>query len=86
MPAKGLTAQRIVFVRATCAVSDSNSGAIVALVLGDVWAKDDPLVRERPDLFSDAPTFMHRTIPVAQEEWRIETATRAPGRRRGRHG
>lgn len=80
------SAAEIVFARSTCIVNDPTTGLPVTLREGDVWAKDDPLVVSRGDLFSDEPSFVHRTVPTEREEWRIETATRAPGERRGRRG
>lgn len=84
MPARSSSASQIVFARSTCLVNAPTTGTPVSLRVGDVWAKDDPLVVARGDLFTDDPSFVHRTIPVPQEPWRIEAATRAPGETRGR--
>lgn len=36
-------------------------GESVVLAVDQVWHADDPFVVDRPDLFSDLPTFVHRT-------------------------
>ena len=53
---------------------------VYLLTAGEPWAADDPLVRERPHLFSaepPAPNFPRRSAPA------VEQATSAPGERRG---
>ena len=45
-------------------------GSYVPLRRGDAWEHDDPLVLERPDLFTDA------------SDRAVEQATKAPGERR----
>lgn len=44
--------------------------------LGAAWAADDPLVAAHPDLFGPPANVNRTSRPV-------ETATRAPGERRG---
>lgn len=57
------------------------SAGTTVLKKGQVWDADADLVRERPDLFTDAPTDVRgrKAGPPA-----VERATRAPGEvRRG---
>jgi hypothetical protein len=49
-----------VFAVATCGTALAN-GLSVHLYAGDVWPTDDPIVLERPDLFSNEPTKLCRT-------------------------
>jgi len=53
----------------------------VRLVAGEAWDADDPFVRAHPDLFTDAPLTVRRTVP-ARVERPVEQATRAPGEKR----
>lgn len=47
---------------------------------GEVWHKDDPLVKAKPHLFSPVPPKVHATPGWTPEV--VEQATRAPGERR----
>lgn len=58
---------------------------------GEAWAADDPLVRQFPGSFTDAPYRVRRSVPVpagdplappAEHERPIERGTRRPGERR----
>ena len=66
----------IVYANTTCSTGTAD-GTVIRLIAGDAWAADDPLVLERPGLFSDEP-LVHRTraAPV------VEQATASPGERR----
>jgi hypothetical protein len=69
---------RVVYVAVSCE-TDTEDGSPVSLREGDVWAADDPLVKDRPDLFCEhppGPRFPRRTAPY------VEQATREPGERR----
>jgi hypothetical protein len=63
---------RIVYAAAQCSVRHNNM--TIRLMPGDPWDASDPFVRARPDLFSDVPAMVHRTV--------VEQATAAPGERR----
>lgn len=59
----------------------TRDGLTVVLHAGDAWTADDPLVKERPDLFAAEPPahVVRRTTsgpPV------VEQATAGPGERR----
>lgn len=58
-------------------------GETVILNLNDVWDAADPFVRERPDLFADRPTYIHRTS--GHEPGRVEIPSHGE-RRRGNRG
>jgi hypothetical protein len=51
-----------VFAVSTLGVGLEN-GMVIHLVRGSVWASDDPLVVQRPELFADAPFELCRTTP-----------------------
>lgn len=52
--------ERIVFARSTHIVLDVPSGmAPVTLRAGSPWSSGHPLVRHRPDLFSDRPPHVN---------------------------
>lgn len=53
------------------AAATTTAGLPVYLTLGEVWAADDPFVSHRPELFSDTPTRVQRTV--------IEETTANPG-------
>lgn len=53
------------------------SGGMLQLVEGEPWAGDDPLVRARPELFTNKPR-LRRTTPAP-----VEAATANPGESRG---
>lgn len=55
-------------------------GLRIRLAPGDVWAKDDPFVRARPDLFSDVPPVVGSSGVLPES--RVEAATARPGERR----
>lgn len=71
---------KIVYAATTATIINPNDGLPLMLVESEVWAADDPLVKARPDLFSDAPQSVRRTVPAVAP---IETATKAPGARKG---
>lgn len=57
------------------------SGGTVVLSRGMSAEDDNPLVKERPDLFTDEPPGAHLRGPAPGS--RVERATRAPGEKRG---
>ena len=70
----------LVYAKATVWVSSS-----VQLREGEAWYADDPLVKRRPDLFTDTPRIVRTTLSrqqIAEREAPVEQATRAPGERR----
>lgn len=67
----------IVYVLADLFTSNGQGGQI-QLREGEPWAVDDPLVKSRPELFTDSPR-LRRTVEAPV----IETTTAAPGERRG---
>ncbi|XVQ83172.1 hypothetical protein ACQP2K_30660 [Microbispora siamensis] len=42
------------------------NGAVVRLEIGQAWAADDPFVTARPELFTDEPAMVHRTVPAPE--------------------
>jgi hypothetical protein len=68
------TADQVVYVLSTLACS-TPEGLPIILTEGDTWAADDPVVRARPDLFTDDPSILRRSS-------RVETATARPGEQR----
>jgi hypothetical protein len=81
-------------VAATVSVMTTDrKGNPIMVKEGDLWASDDPFVRDRPDLFGPLDERkIKRSEPVAQPTYAeippdvpvIERATRAPGEvRRG---
>jgi hypothetical protein len=62
MPRSKSTARPFVFAASTCATALS-SGLHVHLFAGECWDSSDPIVLERPDLFTDDPPVLHRTTP-----------------------
>lgn len=62
----------VVFSRVSASV-----GAVI-LRKGEVWAADDPFVRQHRDLFTDEPPRVRRTVAP------VEQATAEPGERRRR--
>ncbi len=71
------------FAASTCALRWE--GQTVRLVEGEVWDASDPLVKARPDLFTDAAPRVRNSTgkPVkAVRKQVVEQATRAPGEKR----
>jgi hypothetical protein len=68
-------------VYATSTTSIVNAGGVAfTLHKGEVWDADDPLVKQRPEFFTDEPVIARVS---AGEGWRpVEQATAAPGERR----
>ncbi len=66
----------VVFAAVTGSVRHGEN--IIRMAAGQPWAADDPFVRARPDLFTDAASVLHRTAPARP----VEQATKAPGERR----
>jgi hypothetical protein len=54
------------------------NGSTHYLKVGDAWDSDDPLVKARPELFSDFPLRVHTSRGVQV----VEQATAAPGEKR----
>lgn len=73
----------IVYAVDTCTVVDPNTSLKCRLVLNQVWAADDPLVKSLPHLFSSDPQVIRRTT---QQMAPIETATAVPGVKRATSG
>ena len=67
---------RQVFAKQTCRVA-LKSGTVL-LDAGSAYLSSDPVVKERPELFDDAPPI--RTPHVRSA---VERATAAPGQKRG---
>lgn len=68
----------------TASVVRWNDG-IVRLSLDQVWLADDPFVKAHPDLFTAAPPLASTTTnPRGVVVRPVESATRAPGEKRGR--
>lgn len=68
---------KLAYPNANCSAADSE-GVTYPLRENEPWDANDPLVLAHPDLFSDEPTRVMRTVhaPV------VEQATRAPGEQR----
>lgn len=54
-------------------------GRGILVVAGEPWDASDPLVKERPDLFTDTPGAVRTT---RTDSGQVEQATAAPGERR----
>lgn len=73
-----------VFANVTAVLA--HAGQRVGIKAGEAWDDADPLVKQYPDMFTDAPQAMRSTtspaglVPVEQP---VERATRAPGEKRG---
>ena len=57
-------------------------GMRIRLQPGQVWDGDDPLVRERPELFSTQPPSICTTGGRGVEQRPVESASKAPGEKR----
>lgn len=75
-------ATKLRFARSTCTTADPANGLLVRLTEGDAWDADDPFVLARPDLFSERPIRVRRTVPKQATDTPVETATREPGQKR----
>lgn len=73
---------RYVFSRTTTLVVDGSGRH--HLRAGDAWHADHPLVEAHPDWFSDEPIDVkpRNWVPRAEEEQKVEQATKAPGEKR----
>jgi hypothetical protein len=70
---------------ATATVVTTVDGVRVNLTAGEAWHADDPVVRARPDLFSDVPPRLHTLsggVKTASRNTEVEQATAGPGERR----
>ncbi|MCU1494802.1 MAG: hypothetical protein JWO62_2566 [Acidimicrobiaceae bacterium] len=67
----------IVYATTSC-TARGHDGNLWQLHENEPWDSDDPLVRSRPELFSETPVRVMRTAQP-----RVESATRAPGETRG---
>jgi hypothetical protein len=65
----------VVYVRETLVTA--HDGGTVKLTAGDPWDANHPLVRSRPELFSESPTRLNGR-PVRA----VEEATARPGEKR----
>lgn len=63
-------------------VTTAIDGAKVRLTQGDAWEGDDPLVKARPDLFTDRPEKVHSSAEPNSVTRHVEQATAAPGEKR----
>jgi hypothetical protein len=63
-----------------------SSGYTARVQKGSHWPATDPVVRARPDLFSDDPRYgmLYTVEPDGYDAPVAETATAAPGEQRGR--
>jgi hypothetical protein len=66
---------KIVYANADCVVADGLNR--YRLQAGQPWDASDPFVKARPDLFSEFPSFVHRTGPAP-----VETAAKTTGGKR----
>lgn len=75
---------RAVYAKSTTVVT-MPGGYPMRIQAGSHWSAEDPLVKSRPDLFSDDPRYgMSYSSPELQhaseaEPVTVETATAAPG-------
>lgn len=78
-------ALEVVFARANAVVTTPDGGRFTVRG-GSHWPAGDPVVKARPDLFSDDPRcgISFSTPPPERAEPPVEQATAAPGERRGR--
>ena len=70
---------KLVYANTNGTVLNPATGMKIRLVELEPWDADDPFVKARPDLFSDAPRTVRRTVPASAP---IEAATKAPGARK----
>lgn len=70
---------KLVYAVTTASVVNPATGLKIRLVELEPWDADDPFVRSRPDLFSDAPKTVRRTVKASAP---VEAATKAPGARK----
>lgn len=56
--------------------------AVVRLAQDDPWHADDPFVRARPDLFTDAPSRVFGVKGARAAAAPVEQATARPGEQR----
>lgn len=78
---------RLNYVIATDTVSLREPGSKYPTTVrrGTFWWADCPMVRDNPDLFSDAPPeveILPRNWPASYVESSVEQATAAPGEKR----
>ncbi len=75
--------ERIVYARINARLMDDR-GLSYNVVENQVWAADDPLVRQYPGNFSDEPIRVLRTVAAPPPtEAPVERAVAAPGQKRG---
>ena len=67
---------KLVYAVATASVVDPATGLKIRLVELEPWDANDPFVKVRPELFSDATLNVRRTVPASAP---VETAAKAPG-------
>lgn len=70
---------KYVYALSTGTVVNPATGLKVRLTELEPWDATDPFVLARPDLFSEAPRIVRRTVPASAP---IEAATKAPGARK----
>ena len=68
------------YVFANCDAVVFEDGMRLQVVKDQIWDAGDPFVKARPDLFSDHPRKVNRTVPVKAAG--VESATAAPGEKR----
>jgi hypothetical protein len=65
---------------------ESVATSMAVIRAGDPWDSQDPLVAAHPDLFGpEPPPHSVRRTTEARPAGVVESATRAPGERRGGH-
>jgi hypothetical protein len=69
------------FARYTTTTGMPGNPAPIYVEEGDAWDADDPLVKSRPNLFSDVPPMVHSSFGKRAN---VEQATAAPGETRKR--
>jgi hypothetical protein len=71
---------KIVYANSNTSIGGPNGG-VHRLVKGEPWDANDPLVKHRPEFFSDQPT----RIKTSTRGWsEVEQMTAAPGEKRRR--
>lgn len=70
---------KLVYANTSGTVLNPATGMKIRLVELEPWDANDPFVKARPDLFSDAPRTVRRTVVAPAP---VEAATKAPGARK----
>jgi hypothetical protein len=78
-----MTHLRVLYAKGTAMVETPDGGRHIVSG-GQHWPADDPVVKARPDLFTDDPRYglSFTTPPAEMMEPPVEDATADPGRKR----